>query len=122
MNKELEMAVDTRTIVTATVNFKDWSGDAESWREAFFQLLSWKNTWSGVLELTINSTWEHVPYLYVVVTKNRITEKSLRNVLEGFGYTNIKTKVSKARFFSPAWIDEWEDDWENGITDYFIEG
>ena len=90
MNRELEMAVDTRTIVTATVNFKDWNGDAESWREAFFQLLSWKNTWSGVLELTINSTWEHVPYLYVVVTKDRITEKSLRNVLEGFGYTNIK--------------------------------
>lgn len=122
MNRELEMAVDTRTIVTATVNFKDWNGDAESWREAFFQLLSWKNTWSGVLELTINSTWEHVPYLYVVVTKDRITEKSLRNVLESFGYTNIKTTVSKARFFSPAWIDEWEDDWENGITAYFIEG
>ena len=122
MNRELEMAVDTRTIVTATVNFKDWNGDAESWREAFFQLLSWKNTWSGVLELTINSTWEHVPYLYVVVTKDRITEKSLRNVLEGFGYTNIKIFVTKARFFSPTWIDEWEDDWENGITDYFIEG
>lgn len=112
---------DTRNVVIAQFNYKKWNGDAESWRQSFFQLLSWKNTWSGVLELTVNSTYEHIPYLYIVVDEHNISKEQLKNVLESFGYENPEMWNSKARIFSPAWVDEWEDDWENGITCYFTE-
>lgn len=112
---------DTRKIVVAQFNYEKWNGDADSWRRAFFQLLSWKNTWNGVLELTINSTHDHIPYLYVVVDEYDIPEKRLKDILESFGYENPTIWHSKARFFSPVYVDDWEDDWENGITHYFTD-
>lgn len=55
-----------------------------AWQRAYFDLLSWKNTYYIPLIMDICSTNNHEAYLKVVV-KNKNAEVT-RNVLENLGY------------------------------------
>lgn len=86
-----EIREEVLNVVKFTSNYKDFKGT--SWQNAYFELLSWKNTWNKALAMDINSTYDHKAYLYLVV-KERDAELT-RNMLEGLGYGNIKELKTK---------------------------
>ena len=87
------------TAITAT--FKDFNGDAEEWRKAYFDLLSWKNTWGTPLLMDINSTREGKPFLDMVVRES--DKDHVVDYLDGLGYRNIKTAPVTSLIVRPEW-------------------
>lgn len=61
------------------------------WQVAYFELLSWKNTWNIPLEMDINSTYDHMPYVRIVIpVVNPDTPDALKEMMERLGYRNIE--------------------------------
>lgn len=79
--------------VTFTSYFKDFTGDVRGWQEAYFELLSWKNTYYIPYEMDINSTSSHEAYLYLVVKEE--VKETTKNILENLGYGNIQIADTK---------------------------
>ena len=70
-----------------TASFKDFDGDAEKWREAYFSLLAWKNTWGVPYKMDINADHNHEAFLMMVIPEQN-REKVL-DMLEDLGYRKV---------------------------------
>ena len=68
-------------------HFNDFNGDAEKWREAYFQLISMRNTFGVILTMDIWSNCKRGAFIRVVV-HNENTERVL-HTMEGLGYGAI---------------------------------
>lgn len=100
-----------RPIAMITSNFNDWTGTVEEWRTAFFKLLSYKNSFSGFLELTINSNFNHTPFLYMVIDTEALKLSAVEELLKEYGYAP-KIHTSTARFVDYLDLDEdFEGNW-----------
>lgn len=92
-----------------TAGYRDFDGDAVKWREAYFKLLSWKNTWSIPYRMDINSSSDNEPFLFMIVPRNRA--EAVLDMLKDYGYGNISctdTKVLEVEGFDERfeWIFE----------------
>lgn len=96
---------DERPIAYVTSSFEDWKGTVDEWRQAFFTLLSYKNSYNGFLELTINSTYEHVPFLHMVIDTKALKLSAVEELLKEYGYAP-HIQSSKARFVDYLDLDE----------------
>ena len=99
--------LDREQAVCYTANYKDFDGDVEKWREAYFHLLGWKNTWEIPFEMNICSHRDHTPYLFLVIPKRN--EEATDSMLEDLGYT-FKKNDCTVGVFSPD-IDDDIDFW-----------
>ena len=82
-----EIYVEKEQGVAITAGREDFDGDTKAWQESFFKLLSWKNTWSLCYDLTINSTYEHEPFVKVVA--NAVIKNELVEYMQKLGYRNL---------------------------------
>ena len=105
-----KMPVDT---VEFTMGFNEWMIEeyndekrAEFWRIAYFRLISWKNTWSKAIILDMSSTYEHEPFVRLVVMEEdaELTKK----ILLDFGYTKFQESATKTLFVGVE-TDEFYD-------------
>lgn len=65
--------------------YEDFKGN--DWREAYFHLLSWKNTWGMAYELDMLARKNHKPFVKLVV--NRDIKNKVAEMLIDLGYSNI---------------------------------
>lgn len=98
-----------RTDLTKAVAFKAFAKDfseSGSWKDAYFELLAWKNTWGFPLIMDIRSTRTKGAYLYLVVPDLRSIVPNTEDMLKNLGYQNIeKTGITVAEI-EPTWSDE----------------
>lgn len=100
-----------------TSNFQDFNTE-KSWKDAYFELLSMKNTFSGVVSLDL---YGEMPYVQLVVETKKFNVAKVLEYMENLGYGNIVKSTYMARFIEPMWVDEWEEtDMDNNIMDYYI--
>ena len=110
---------EVATFVSFTSSFRDWHKTVEDWRYAFFVLLSERNSNAGIEELTIYASYDHQPYLYMMVDPVKINVSALHELLENLGYENIKSHTFKARVYESIDL-EHENDYEQDITEILV--
>ena len=86
------MKKQTIETTTFTSNYSNFVG--KDWQNAYFKLLSWKNTWDLPLILDIKAGCNHEAFLEVVV--KRVNANLTREYLEELGYGEINEYESKA--------------------------
>lgn len=84
-----------------------------TWQQAYFRLLSWKNTWGIPLIMDICSTVEHEPYLYLVVPRDKT--EHVRDYLEGLGYGEIIETETNTLKISV----DWEEDLDEVVAEFY---
>ena len=77
--------------VAITYRYGDWNGSCEAWREAYFQMLSWKNTWYIPFEMDIHSNSKHEAFLYVLVPEKKAEQT--REFMDAQGYKSDKQGI-----------------------------
>ena len=84
----MENLIETTTIETTTFTSTSDNFKGESWQNAYFELLSIKNTYSFILSLDIKSTAVHNIARLEVVVKRDYAE-SMNDTLMNLGYEKI---------------------------------
>ncbi len=81
--------------VRISANYEDFDGGnnkAEKWRMAYFEMLTWKNTWSVPITMDINSRRNengyYIPFVTMLVNEDK--KEQAISFMEDFGYRNIK--------------------------------
>ena len=96
MEYKSTIMVEVKRATTITSNYDDFNcpfgedgmDKSEQWRRAYFELLSWRNTWAIPYRLDIFSRSDHTPFLDIVVPTEHADK--LIEALEELGYGNIK--------------------------------
>ena len=121
---EATVISEIRPVFGFTASYKDWVDQIDSveeWRKAFFTLLSYKNSFSGFLELTILSTHDGTPYLYMVCDAKKLNQENMRQRLIELGYFPKEFNCN-ARFIDTYWDEKWDDeDYEKEVSFRFID-
>lgn len=60
-----------------------------AWRKAYFDLLSWRNTWEIPLELDLLALHNHEAYVRIVIKDSEDVRESVESMLSGMGYKYI---------------------------------
>jgi len=113
--------VDVIEFACDFTDFAENEDKVREWQIAYFHLLSWKNTWGLTWEMDILSYRNHCPFVRFVCEDKKHTEENVLDMLESYGYRNVKVQKYKARIFDPLWEDEYDNDFENGIMGYYLE-
>jgi len=98
--------------VSLVAHGRDFDGDEQKWRDAYFHLLQWKMTWSLCYELDMNWSRKNGTFVRVVV-KPDIAER-LKEDMEEYGYRNISVDNITIELVSPRFdetVDEYYFDW-----------
>ncbi len=90
--------------VTFISYYKDFNDSLNSWQEAYFMLLSWKNTFNTPIKMDIESTGTHEAYLHLVVKKEDSADT--KTLLEELGYKEIRAIETKTIEIT---VDDVED-------------
>lgn len=105
---KIEMYGEKVSAVDITTKSSAFTG--ESWKDAYFRLLSWKNTWGIPYRMDIMSYNDGEAYLYMIVKK--VSEERVIDMLQDLGYGDIKTEDITLCVLEP--------DLEDNIDDYVI--
>jgi len=100
---------EEKDAVSFSSSYEDWAGSADEWREAFFKLLSYKNTFNGFFELTINAYGDHTPYMYMVVDSKKLNVSAIENLLKDLGYNAYTESEYKIRIVDGFDLDDEYD-------------
>ena len=68
----------------------DFDGDTAKWQQAYFQMLSWKNTFSIAYYMDILESRQNGVFVCVVLHSAENADRLL-GFMNGLGYRNIKT-------------------------------
>lgn len=98
--------------VHISASYKDFDGEADRWREAYFNLLSWKNTWSIPYSMDIYSRRDHTAFLSMVIPRKR--KEDVLEYLDDLGYREVKSTD-----IDLALIEVYDRDEE--VDDYCLE-
>ncbi|MBO7357129.1 MAG: hypothetical protein J6U37_01210 [Lachnospiraceae bacterium] len=106
--------VKGKVFIASFGDFESRSEDSiREWQIAYFELLSWKNTWDIPYEMDINSTYDHIPYVRIVIpVKNPDTPDALKEMMERLGYRNIE--------IADVNIELVEPDYDEKVDEYYI--
>lgn len=102
------MYFEEKPITTFTASYRDWTGTVAEWRESFFTLLSYKNSYRGFLDLTINASYDHTAYLELTIDSEKLNAEKVEDLLNDLGYKTIKYE-STARFVDSFDLDDSEE-------------
>lgn len=91
-----------------TTHHSNFSKDAD-WREAYFDLLSWKNTYGIPFRMDICSTSSGEAYLTMIV--KRTSAERVVNYLKSLGYGAIVQVDITVMKIEPEW---------DGTVDYYV--
>lgn len=86
----MELWHEREDAVVVTINRNEFSGDTRAWQEAYFKILSWKNTWSMTYEVDMLSYCNHDPYVRIVA--KREIKNHLVEWLKDIGYDTVHTE------------------------------
>lgn len=109
--KRITIGEEHKTVsITAYLN--DFIGDSEKWREAYFRMLSWKNTFDVVYQMDILESRKNGVYVWLVLHTADKADRTIE-MMNDLGYQNIKT----------AWVTvgEYELDIDETGCDYLFE-
>ena len=81
---------ETIKTVSVVSHFKDFDGDATKWQQAYFQMVSWKNTWGLVYDMDILESRQNGVFIRIVLHSADNAER-LVDYMEAYGYRDIKT-------------------------------
>ena len=112
-NKELVKCVQ---FVSYFENFaKQYEGThtnpATAWQRAYFEMLTWKNTWGQALELDIASNRDAGTFMRLVVKAEK--KDMAKELLESNGYPIDREDNFEAWMITP--------DYEDGIYQWYID-
>ena len=119
MDGSIRLYYETSEAVKITANYGEFEptvdvekvSKAEQWRRAYFELLSWKNTWSFP-KVDLLSYRDHEAYVMVIVgTRNK---DGVVEWMEGLGY-KVKVETIPVATVEEPYGDEAKD--QNG--DYY---
>ena len=96
-------------VVMITASIADWTKSIEEWRVAYFELLSLKNTFSGIWLLDLPEAYDTGVYVRLVISPELLNTDKIISWMEDLGYTPKKYTM-EARIIDPVWNDNWEDD------------
>lgn len=94
-------------------NLKHDGNDVRRWQEAYFELLSWKNTWYLALNLDMCSTRDGEPFVRLIV-KEKDKERT-ENYLKSLGYIGVKVYDTVTLKLYVDYDDKYDDvicDWD----------
>lgn len=100
-------------------DFADSDEKVREWQKAYFNLLSWKNTWGIPWEMDILSHADHSPFVRIVMEDKGKREENTLEMLESYGYHNVEVNKYKIRLFDM--YGDFEDDLDNDVYDYYFE-
>lgn len=116
MNDVLRLHYETEKAVRITAHYDEFEppvdvekvSKAEQWRRAYFELLSWKNTWGTRVDLLANHN--HVAYVEVYPNTNA---EGVIEWMEGLGYKCDSNEVTIGTLEAPYTV--------SGVFDWFFE-
>ena len=82
--------LETIKTVSVIAYRKDFDGDTTKWQQAYFQMLSWKNTWGLAYDMDILESRKNGVYVWIVLHSADNAER-LVEYMTDFGYRDIKT-------------------------------
>ena len=103
-------------VVTIYYTYADWSGSCREWQEAYFQMLSWKNTWGIPVKMDVYADGNHEAYFYVLVPADRADQT--REYMDELGYEFDKQRHWEAT--AREILIDYDDDDDEVI--YFTAG
>lgn len=93
---------------------KDFDHENYSWKESYFKLLSWKNTFSIPYKMDINDNRKNGVFVYILIpVNNPDTPVMLKEMMEDWGYGDIKITDYTVEVVCP--------DFEEGVDEYVLE-
>ena len=98
---------ETKKAVKFIIKYDKQKMTSEQWRGAYFDLLSWKNTW-GAYKLDINAGADHKPFVVFIIAKE-YTE-NMMEWLKDIGYKDFlgyETTVCELEMEYIEGIDEY---------------
>ena len=119
MDNSIRLYYETKDAVKITANYEDFEpyvdeekvSKAEQWRRAYFELLSWKNTWSFP-RVDLLSYHNHEPYVMVIIEPHN--KDGTVEWMESLGY-KVKVEDIPLAVVEEPYGDEAKD--QNG--DYY---
>ena len=116
--------METRVVnaIEFRCDFKDFVDSDEKvreWQKAYFNLLTWKNTWGFTWDMDILSHADHTPFVRIVIEDKGSLEENTLEMLETYGYRNVKVDKYKIRLFDM--YGDFEDDLDNEVYGYYFE-
>ena len=114
--KYIKMEVESTSFTCGYYDFdlKKDGKDVTRWQQAYFELLSWKNTWGIPLILDMRSTSQHEAFIELVVPRE--DKDTVREYLQSLGYINLSEydTMTLQVFF------EWDDKYDDVVADFDI--
>jgi len=101
-----------------TATYSDFD-EGHNWQSAYFELLSWKNTWNLCYDLDILSSRKGGAFVRIVTKKTKDMKERMLTALDELGYRNVSVDEIKARVFDA--YDIWPEDFDNEVFYYFPE-
>ena len=87
---EITVVVEKTEGKYITIDFPEQDMTVEEWREAYFNLLVWKNTWCFPYELDIKARHDHSAFIVIVVDADRCD--GTLEFLKNYGFKNINVE------------------------------
>lgn len=119
MEGKVSVYYETKKAVLITSHYEDFKcpmneeiiEKAEQWRRAYFELLSWKNTWGIPYRMDIGSNHDHEPYLVMVIPQER--RDAVVDWLKSLGYGGeMKPFLMDIGIVESPWDDNFDDVYE----------
>lgn len=91
--------------VEIKANYKDFTGDDLMWRESYFVLLSYKNTYDCMFSMDLDITAGAVPVVVIVAKKHYA--KSIVEKMGTLAYGNVTTEETKVVHVGSEELDDF---------------
>ena len=96
---------EMKKTVSLIAHLKDFDGDTEKWRQAYFMLLSWKNTWNIIYQMDLLESRNDGVYVWIILHEADNAERTI-NFMKDLGYKEIKSNwVTVGEYELPMSLD-----------------
>lgn len=99
--------------VVICASYRDWMGTVDEWKNAYFMLLSYKNSWTGCISLDLEGGRGTKDYPYVVLRADKARSKGFIDFMTNLGY-KVDVTEQTVGMISPDWDNEDYDDYMIG--------
>lgn len=87
---------EKRKAVRISAYYKDFDGNLDKWKNAFYQLWRWQMTWDFAYEIQLIDTRDGVK-VYIMSKPN--FQKNVLETMQDLGYRDIQTWEEKVAVF-----------------------
>ena len=108
MNKDIYINADECVVYFLECTLNGFDGEVPEWKDAYFKMLSMKNTYSDIQSLDLVDDWSGEGVKVVCVVRRERTMKSVKEFMESIGYKNTQVSEVKALCFMQLFDDDME--------------